>query len=182
MVADRMVFLDQGKVLQQGAPKSLREDPQHLEVARWMSRMSSLFFQLPPGDDRCSRELPEWSLSLRIAESYSTSTDGLPLDLIVPLEAWAPLRGIPDGAEQSGVSIWMKPMERRWVDSRPWRRWETPGGQSCWRIELEEDDHVAGESVACCLDWKRLLWFQPNGERLRCEVVAGWRDGRGAAN
>lgn len=182
MVADRIVFLDQGKVLQQGAPKSLREDPQHLEVARWMSRMSSLFFQLPPGDDRCSRELPEWSLSLRIAESYSTSTDGLPLDLIVPMEAWAPLRGIPDGAEQSGVSIWMKPMERRWVDSRLWRRWETPGGQSCWRIELEEDDHVAGESVACCLDWKRLLWFQPNGERLRCEVVAGWRDGRGAAN
>lgn len=182
MVADWVVFLDQGRVLQQGAPESLREDPQHLEVAKWMSRMTSLVFQLPPSDDPCCRQLLEWDISLRIAPPTPGWAAGDFLDLIVPSEAWSPLRGgIAEAAEPPSVTVLMKPMERRWVDGRLWRRWETPGGKSCWRIEEEESGHLAGESVACSLDWKRLIWFRPNGERLRCEVVACWRDEREAS-
>lgn len=180
MVADRVVFVDQGRVLQQGVPESLREDPNHLEVAKWMRRMSSLIFPLPPSHDPACRELPEWNLSLRIDSSQATYTAGEPLEVIVPSEAWAPSRAeLPEkveGTERCGVSISMKPMERRWIDGQQWRRWETPGGQSCWRIEWEEGGYVAGESVACSLNLKRLLWFQSHGDRMRAEVSARWPD------
>lgn len=183
MVADRVVFLDQGRVLQEGAPESLREDPQHLEVARWMRRMSSLVLPVSASDDPGCRELPEWNLSVRIESSQKVSSAGVPLELIVPSEAWAPLRAErPEGRERASVLISMKPMERRWIDGHRWRRWETPGGQSCWRNELEEGGYVAGESVACSLEWSRLLWFHPDGERMRCEVVGCWRDGRAEAS
>jgi len=183
MVADRVVFLDQGRVLQQGAPASLREDPQHLEVARWMRRMSSLVLPVSPSDDPSCRELPEWNLAVRIESSHKASSPAVPLELIVPSEAWAPLRGErQEGRERSSVLISMKPMELRWVDGHRWRRWETPGGHSCWRIELEEGGYTAEASVACSLDWRRLLWFQPDGERMRGEVVSCWRHGRAEAN
>jgi ABC-type sugar transport system ATPase subunit len=183
MVADRVVFLDQGRVLQQGAPESLREDPQHLEVAKWMRRMSSLFFSLPPSAEPGCWDLPEWNLSLRIDSSQTTLSVAKPLDLIVPSEAWTPLRGeAPEEAARASVSISMKPMERRWIDSHRWRRWATPGGQSCWRIEQQEGGYGNGESVACSMDWNRLLWFQPSGDRMRCEVVASWPAGRAASS
>jgi ABC-type sugar transport system ATPase subunit len=75
VMGDRIAVMAHGRILQEGAPGTLYQQPTELFVAKFLGEMNFISGQIEPGDGRCARVTTSVG-PLRLVRSPTTPTQG----------------------------------------------------------------------------------------------------------